>query len=183
MAEKQGISIHVVLPGTNTVRRERLSSRDDCEEMLKSHCGKSLMKGIETIRYDGLKHGETCELELADFVDEREKKRSKTTHREIVFSGTEDNKKSLPPGELADRFGGLLDRESSKQQLYEGLLQLAKKVGLKSLDKKDVPLLGISGGTESGKTEFLKWIFTHCCTFSPRQKKAMTTLQAICFKR
>lgn len=44
---------------------------------------------------------------------------------EVPFSGTE--KKCLGMGKLAIQFGSLLDRESSKEQLYNGLINLLSK--------------------------------------------------------
>lgn len=35
-------------------------------------------------------------------------------------------------------------------------------------------LLGLCGGSESGKTEFLRWIFNYCCTFIPNDKRDNT---------
>jgi hypothetical protein len=74
-------------------------------------------------------------------------------------------KKPLKVGRLAREFGSLLDRDETKKQLYEGLAFLAKNRGEKALDKKDVPVLGLSAPSESGKTEFLRWIFNNCCTY------------------
>ena len=70
-------------------------------------------------------------------------------------------------GEGAQKFEGLHDRESAKEDLYKGLEYLAASRGNSALDKKKVPVLGIAAPSESGKTEFLRWIFNECCTFSP----------------
>lgn len=78
-----------------------------------------------------------------------------------------DQKAILPVGEGAQKFGGLHDRESAKEDLYKGLEYLATSRGNSALDKKKVPVLGIAAPSESGKTEFLRWIFNNCCTFSP----------------
>lgn len=83
----------------------------------------------------------------------------------IPFEATE--KKSLGMGALAKKFGSmLLDRESPKDQLCEGLAQLAKQVGNKDLDKKEVPVLGLSAPSGAWKSEFLKWVFNECCTYA-----------------
>jgi hypothetical protein len=72
----------------------------------------------------------------------------------------------LPVGVGALRFEGLHDRESSKEDLFQGLEYLASSRGVPELDKKEVPVLGIAAPSESGKTEFLRWIFNNCCTVS-----------------
>ncbi|KAL7564540.1 hypothetical protein ACA910_013941 [Epithemia clementina (nom. ined.)] len=73
----------------------------------------------------------------------------------------------LPLGKGATKFEGLHDRDLAKEDLYQGLEYLAKRRGDRALDKKDVPVLGISAPSESGKTEFLRWVFNECCTVSP----------------
>mmetsp|Transcript_42465 Transcript_42465/g.102285 ORF Transcript_42465/g.102285 Transcript_42465/m.102285 type:complete len:730 (+) Transcript_42465:151-2340(+) len=81
----------------------------------------------------------------------------------IEFKG--EIKKCLGIGDLCKKFGGLLDRESSKKDLTAALVGVAKRVGKKVLDKKDVPVLGLAAPSGSGKTEFLRWIFNNCCTY------------------
>ena len=71
----------------------------------------------------------------------------------------------IPLGELAEKFGGLLDRSEPVELVYKGLEFLASQCGKSNLDKKNVPLIGLSAPSESGKTEFLKWICNNCCDF------------------
>ena len=73
-------------------------------------------------------------------------------------------KKRIEMGEVSKELGGLLDRDDSIECLFKNLEFLATKCGQKGLDKKDVPLLAIAAPSESGKTEFMKWINNHCCT-------------------
>ena len=115
---------------------------------------------IRICAYESLQDGETYRL-----VNKRMRP---TLTEEIPFTGTE--KKALEMDELAKLFGGLLDRESSKEQLFDGLMKLAERTGT-NVDKKEVPVLGISAPSGAGKTEFLRWIFNHCCTFLPEKDK------------
>ena len=102
---------------------------------------------------------------------------SKTFH-DKKFNGL--IKKPLEMGRVARGFGGLLDREVAKTNLDDGLTFLAKRRGKKPLDKKEVPVLGISAPSEAGKTEFLKWVFNNCCTYLPGENKnAKSLLQKI----
>ena len=75
-------------------------------------------------------------------------------------------KARLPWGEGPKKFGGLQDRESAKEALYKGLEYLARSRGNPAVDKKKIPLLGIAAPSESGKTEFLRWIFNECCSYN-----------------
>lgn len=84
--------------------------------------------------------------------------------------------KILEPGRLSQKVGGLLDRQASIEQLYRGLEKLAGVMGTPSLDKKSVPIIGITGTSEAGKTEFLRWVFNNCCTF---QEAASTNAQRL----
>jgi len=99
------------------------------------------------------------------------KKPRREDEQELVPFPTNTQKKPLEMGKLAKQFGGVLDRGLTKQQLYNGLVKLAKKVGRPDLDKKEVPILGISASSGAGKTEFLKWIFNHCCTYLPKNNE------------
>lgn len=73
-------------------------------------------------------------------------------------------KKKLEPNLLSKKVG-FLDRETTIEQLYQALEKLAAVRGTPSLDKKKVPIIGITGRSETGKTEFLRWVFNNCCTF------------------
>lgn len=85
---------------------------------------------------------------------------------EVDFPAT-PRKQKLEMDVLAKKFGGLLDRKAALEDLYQGLEHLAAKRGDKALNKKEVPVIGISAPSENGKTEFLRWVFNNCCTFSP----------------
>jgi hypothetical protein len=76
-----------------------------------------------------------------------ESKRLKT--EEVEFVGVEGNKTLLRVGRVAEKVGGLLDRDETIQQLYEGCTYLASKRSTKN----DVPVLALSAASESGKTE------------------------------
>jgi hypothetical protein len=103
-------------------------------------------------------------------------KRAKT--EEVEFVG--EVKTRLTVGVVAAKFGGLLDRDEAKEKLFKGLEYLASKRGREGLDKKEVPVLGLSATSEAGKTEFLRWIFNNCCTFVPGgTQTARTLLQRI----
>jgi len=73
-------------------------------------------------------------------------------------------KKPIETGQVAAQLGGLLDRNYSIECLFKNLQLLATKRGNRRLDKKDVPLLAVAAPSESGKTEFMKWVNNHCCT-------------------
>ena len=96
---------------------------------------------------------------------------------EIPFTGRE--KKGLEVGDLAFKFGGLLNRESAKQDLCSGLEYLATKVGKKNLDRNNVPVLGLAAPSGAGKTEFLKWIFNDCCTCMPADGKSDSAIELL----
>jgi hypothetical protein len=38
-------------------------------------------------------------------------------------------------------------------------------VGKQNLDKKEVPLIALTGQSETGKTEFLRWVSNNYCTY------------------
>ena len=82
------------------------------------------------------------------------------------------HKGKLPWGEGPQKFGELQDRDSAKEALYKGLEYLARSRGNAAVDKKKIPLLGIAAPSESGKTEFLRWIFNECCSFNEDRGKA-----------
>lgn len=62
--------------------------------------------------------------------NELSNKRQKV-YEEILFSGVTEKKQRLKMGKLAIQFGGLLDRTSSKEQIFQGLVALAQNVGKK----------------------------------------------------
>ena len=82
---------------------------------------------------------------------------------------------------IQDILGGLLDRESSKSDFIKGIRQLASQRGRGDSDKKDIPILALAVPSESGKTEFLKWIHNNCCTFlaGENTKMAQSVLESI----
>ena len=83
---------------------------------------------------------------------------------EVEFLLGDKKARALPLGKLAAKFGGLLDREGSKQDLYDGLSDLASKRGT-DFDKKELPILALYAPSENGKTEFLRLVFNNCCSF------------------
>lgn len=91
------------------------------------------------------------------------RKRRKT---ELVKFVATERKKNLAMDQLARKFGGLLDRNGAKEDVYKGLEHLAAQRGQHPGDKKRIPLLGLSAPSMAGKTEFLRWVFNNCCTFS-----------------
>ena len=73
-------------------------------------------------------------------------------------------KKKVEYGKVRKALGDLLDREGSKSDFLKGIAKLAQHRGETGLDKKDIPILALAAPSESGKTEFLKWIHNDCCT-------------------
>ena len=94
---------------------------------------------------------------------ERTPKRRKNGPDLIKFDPTIE-KRPIVIGQVSSDLGGLLDREYSIECLFRNLRYVATLLGDKYLDKKDVPVLGLAAPSESGKTEFLKWVNNQCCT-------------------
>ena len=88
-------------------------------------------------------------------------------------------KKILEPDRLSQKVGGLLDRRTTIEQLYRGLEKLAGTMGTPNLDKKRVPIIGITGPSETGKSEFLRWVFNNCCTFQEAVTNAKRLVQRL----
>ncbi|KAG7372542.1 hypothetical protein IV203_018685 [Nitzschia inconspicua] len=76
-----------------------------------------------------------------------------------------NGKSKLPLGDVAKTFGGVHDREKSIQETRDGLKKLARLRFKAGLDKKNVSLLGVAATSESGKTEFLRYIFNNFCSY------------------
>ena len=110
-------------------------------------------------------------------------------------------KKRLERGELSKKLDGLYDRQQSIEDFYRALENVATSMRQKSAketmdeseshgtddvenagdtnedcvdDSAIAPFIAVHGKEGVGKTEFLRWIFNHCCTFQGKQKTAVS---------
>lgn len=95
----------------------------------------------------------------------------------VAFDRRTTKKVTLPLGKLAEALGGVKARQATVAQLMEGFRLLASVRGRDNLDKREVPLLAIGNIPQSGKTEFLRWVFNNCCSLCDGAKAASTLEQ------
>lgn len=117
---------------------------------------------------------ENLEQRMKRFNEIRSDSNKKQRTTELVPLPTNTVKPKLKIGNLAERFGGLLDRKTSILECQNALVTLAQGVGDSSLDKNYSQLIALSAPSKAGKTEFLRWIFNNWCTWTDTYSGAST---------